>query len=101
MDVDEREQHGALYVYLLWPARSLRHISDASLWKYSRRPRKCGQLDRWKREPLAFGGAGVNLVSEFADFEDLWEFQVGSSSLPATAVPVFRRPPEPTQLRNP
>jgi N-acetylneuraminic acid mutarotase len=36
-----------------------------------------------------FGGAGVNLVSEFADFEDLWEFQVGSSSLPATAVPVF------------
>jgi len=36
-----------------------------------------------------FGGVGVNLVSEWGDFEDLWEFQPGSSSLRATAAPVF------------
>jgi N-acetylneuraminic acid mutarotase len=36
-----------------------------------------------------FGGAGVNLASVWGDFEDLWEFQFRSASLPVTAAPVI------------
>jgi N-acetylneuraminic acid mutarotase len=36
-----------------------------------------------------FGGAGVNATSVWGYFEDLWEFQPGSASLPVTATPVI------------
>jgi len=36
-----------------------------------------------------FGGTGVNVTSVWSDFEDLWEFQPASTSLPMTAVPII------------
>jgi N-acetylneuraminic acid mutarotase len=43
-----------------------------------------GRGDLW-----LFGGVGVDEVGTWADFQDLWEFQPGSGSLPAAAAPVF------------